>query len=503
MEGVRHPGESIRAQAAESAGPVLRIGAMATSARRGNIWSSGQIEPSDSGGRSSVVAVENGWPAYRAPAGGGRWRLLLSADGESARVAASRAVSKDGNPVTPALAMEDLPLRLHARDPIPAGAGVVLLPDFHRAFPCRDPIRRRGRLEETPPLPALATPGYVLARLGRLGAGSHGLIASAEEGELVRRAADLLAGRGAACQFEVAREPVPPASPAEVTGPGEPELEAAGSAAAFRRIALHAPAGAVRARAAEAATKADPDEPVGHLLAGCSANEHRKPVEAAKAFRRAIERDESLAAAHFELGKTMIVLDDLEAALQSFRRTTETLPEFAAGWANAGAALGELERPQEALGQLEKAADLDPLSHSLASNLGVTLRDLGRLPEAEKAFRRALDLAPDFVFGHYNLANSVYLQGRHEEAVGLFEKAQAMDPAGSDRQRLLLAAARLAAGDLNGALRDYRAVFDSLEGQMRLDMRTVAQWDLRRLAERVGISPDLRRAAELVRSVGA
>ena len=399
--------------------------------------------------------------------------------------------------------MEDLPLRLHAADPIPDGVGAVLLPDFHRAFPCRDAIRRRGGLEETPPLPALATPGYVLARLSWLGAGGHDLIASAEEGALVRRAADLLAGRGAACQFEVAREPVPPAAPADVTGPGESDLRNAGRAAEFRRIALHAPSRAVRARAAEAATEADPDEPIGHLLAGCSANEHKKPAEAASAFRKAIERDESLAAAHFELGKTMIVLDDLEAALESFCRTTETLPEFAPGWANAGAALGELERPEEALGKLERAADLDPLSHSLASNLGVTLRDLGRLGEAETAFRRALELAPDFVFGHYNLANAVYLQGRHREAVGLFEKAQTMDPSGSDRQRLLLAAARLAAGDVDRALNDYRAVFDSLEGQMRLDMRTVAQWDLRRLAERTGVSPDLKRAAEFVRSVRA
>ena len=449
------------------------------------------------------ISAANGWPAHRAPAAGGRWRLFLSADGEAGRIAAAGAVAGQREAVTPALAMENLPLGLHRLDPLPDHADAVLLADFHRAFPCRAPVRRRGALEETPPLPAIATPAYVLARLGQLGCGARTLVVSAREDEIVRRAADLLAGRGAACQFEVAREPAPPASPAPVGGPGERELAGAASAAEFRTIALHAPAGTVRAQAATAATEAEPDDPVGHLLAGCAANEQRQPAEAAAAFRRALERDDSLAAAHFELGKTMIVLDDLEAALESFRRTTENLPEFAPGWANAGAALGELERPGEALGKLERAADLDPLSHSLASNLGVTLRDLGRLVEAERAFRWALELAPDFVFGHYNLANAVYLQGRHREAVGLFEKAQAMDPSGSDRQRLLLAAARLAAGDVEAALRDYRAVFDSLEGQMRLDMRTVAQWDLRRLAERTGIGPDLKRAAEFIRSVRA
>ena len=449
-----------------------------------------------------AISAANGWPPHRGPSGGGRWLLVLSRDGTSARVAAAEAASGERQVVAPAPAMEDLALFLHSLDPIPDQAGAVLLADFHRAFPCRAAVRRRGGLEETPPLPAVATPAYVLARLSQLGAESRTLIASAREDEVVQRAADLLAGRGAACQFEVAREPVPPASPATISGPDETDLARAESPAELRRIALHAPARDVRARAAAAAAEADGDSAVGHLLAGCSANEQRKPREAAAAFQRAIERDETLAAAHFELGKTMIVLDDLEAALDSFRRTTETLPDFAPGWANAGAALGELERAAEALGELEKAADLDPLSHSLASNLGVTLRELGRLEEAERAFRWALELAPDFVFGHYNLANAVYLQGRHQEAVGLFEKAQGMDPTGSDRQRLLLAAARLAAGDLDGSIRDYRAVFDGLDGQLRLDMRTVAQWDLRRLAERVGISPGILSAAEFVRSVG-
>ena len=475
------------------------------SSNRERSWAAcpGRLAGAEAGKPDPTISAANGWPPHRSPPDGGQWRLWLSRDGEAARVAAAEAVSGEREAVAPNLAMEDLPLGLHGLNLIPDHAGAVLLSDFHRAFPCRAPVRRRGRLEETPPLPAIATPAYVLARLSQLGAGSRGLMASAHEGEVVRRAADLLAGKGAACQFEVAREPVPPASPAAVSGPGETDLDGAGSDAELRRIALHAPAASVRARAAAAATAEDEDNPVGHLLAGCSANEHKRPAEAAEAFRKAIERDETLAAAHFELGKTMIVLDDLEAALESFRRTTETLPEFAPGWANAGAALGELERPDEALAELERAADLDPLSHSLASNLGVTLRELGRLEEAERAFRWALELAPDFVFGHYNLANAVYLQGRHREAVGLFEKAQAMDPSGSDRQRLLLAAARLAAGDLEGALSDYRAVFDSLEGQMRLDLRTVAQWDLRRLAERTGINPGLRRAAEFVQSVRA
>ena len=316
-----------------------------------------------------TISPANGWPPHRAPPAGGHWQLFLSGDGAAARIAAAGAVSGRSSVVTPTVAMEGLPLGLHRLDPLPDHADAVLLADLHRAFPCRAAVRRRGALEETPPLPAIATPAYVLARLAQLGAGARTLVVSAREDEIVRRAADLLAGRGAACQFEVAREPVPPASPAPVRGPGERELAGAASAAELRTIALQAPAAAVRGQAATAAAEAEPDDPMGHLLAGCAANERKRPAEAAAAFRTALERDESLAAAHFELGKAMIVLDDLEAALECFRRTTETLPGFAPGWANAGAALGELERPEEALGKLERAADLDPLSHSLASNL--------------------------------------------------------------------------------------------------------------------------------------
>ncbi len=458
-----------------------------------------RTEPKAAAGSAAAKRLSSGWPAHRP--GGEPWRLFLSADADAARAAAEAATR---GPVFAPPDTGDLPLRLHELLPLPEAAGTVLLADLHRAFPCRAALRRPGKPDETPPPPALATPGYLLARLERLGADRCGLIASAKEDELVRRADSLLAGRGAACRFEVRREPTPPAAPAAISGPGKDDLARAGDdPAALRRIALHAPDAVVRARAAESAVAADGENAVGRLLSGCSLMERKQPGEAAAAFRAAIERDDELAAAHFELGKAMIVLDDLEAALASFRRTTETLPGFAPGWANAGAALGELERPGEALPELERAADLDPLSHSLVSNLGVTLRDLGRLEEAEAAFRRALGLAPDFVFGRYNLANVVFLRGRHREAVALFEKAREMDPTGSTRQRLLLAAARVADDDEDGALADYREVFEALEGQMRLDMRTVAQWDLRRLAERIGVTAPLRRAARFVRSVRA
>jgi tetratricopeptide (TPR) repeat protein len=146
--------------------------------------------------------------------------------------------------------------------------------------------------------------------------------------------------------------------------------------------------------------------------------------------------------------------------------------------------------------------ELDPLSHALHSNLGVTERDLGRLDEAEASLRRALALEPGFVFGHYNLGHVLFLQARYGTAIEAFEKAQALDPKHSPRQALLLAATRLASGDLEGARRDYDSVFSRLEGPMRRDMRTVAEWDLKQLAERCGVTEELKEAARLLRALG-
>lgn len=480
------------------------MSAAAEAGRGGEFWRPATGIPSPGGSRSAEPRASDrltgGWPAHRPPPGGRRHRLFLGSEDGGDAAAAFLEERSDGA-FSPAGAPEDLALDLPGSGAPPENAARLLFPEFHRAFPRREPAAP-GR--PAPPPPTIANPAYLLAALTRAAGGRADLLFAAREDEVVARAPDLLAGRGGASSLEVVRGNAPPAAPA--SAPGADDAKAADgprTPAESRRLALHAPNPADRARAADAAVEADPDDPVARLLLGCSLSERKDPAGAAAAFRLAAERAPDLAAAHFELGKTLIQLDDLEGALAAFRRTTGTLPEFASGWANAGAALGELERPAEALADLERAAELDPLHHAPSSNLGVTLRDLGRLEEAEAAFRRALELAPDFVFGRYNLAGVVYLRGRHREAVTLFEEARAEDPSGSARQRLLLAAARLASGDEAGALAEYEGTFASLDGRMREDMRTVAEWDLKNLARRVGVSPGLRRAADLLKRVRA
>jgi Flp pilus assembly protein TadD len=215
-----------------------------------------------------------------------------------------------------------------------------------------------------------------------------------------------------------------------------------------------------------------------------------------------VELDPDLPSARYELGKALIRTDDIQGAVAQFRKTVELLPEYASAWGNLGAALGELEDFAGASSALTRAAELDPENAALHSNLGVAHRDRGRLSEAETCFRRALELDPDFVFGHYNLAQTMFLAGRYGEAIAAFEKAQSMDRTRSTRQALLLACARLASGDMVGAHREYREVFGRLAESSRKDHRAAAEWDLKQLAQRTGVTPELKETASLLRALG-
>ena len=246
----------------------------------------------------------------------------------------------------------------------------------------------------------------------------------------------------------------------------------------------------------------DENAALGHVLVAVELLSRSKPKDAVASLKTAIEIDPNLPAAHYELGKALIQTNDMAGALAAFRRTTELLPEFASAWANLGAALGEMQQLDDAAMTLHRAVALDPLSHALHSNLGATYRDQGKLDEAAAAFEHVLSLAPEFVFGHYNLAGVRYLEGRYDEAVACFEKAQSMDASRSPRQCLMLALTRLANGDTEGALSDYRDVFGRLDASKKSDMRKVAEWDLERLARSHGVNAALKEAVSLLRTLG-
>ncbi|MCS6931989.1 MAG: tetratricopeptide repeat protein [Acetobacteraceae bacterium] len=136
---------------------------------------------------------------------------------------------------------------------------------------------------------------------------------------------------------------------------------------------------------------------------------------------------------------------EAEVVPQAALRIAPTNPEV-------HVAMGRLrvreDRLQEALSHFERAAALSPRLVAALDGQGVVLDHLGRHEEAHRAYRAALDIAGDDPVVANNLALSLLLTGRAEEAVALLQPL-ANRPDVTPRIENNLAIALAAAGRAN------------------------------------------------------
>jgi tetratricopeptide (TPR) repeat protein len=242
------------------------------------------------------------------------------------------------------------------------------------------------------------------------------------------------------------------------------------------------------------------DDAVAWLAVGSAYME----VQDLDACKAAIDRAIALApdweAAHYEQGKLFLRFDDLEAASRAFAEAGRLMPSLSAAFGNLGATLGELDRPNEALQAFQQALKYDPNGYTVVNNIGVVSRELGRLAESEAAFRKVVAAAPEFVFGHYNLGHTLFLQGRYQAALSAYVEGQRRDPEKNPRQACRLAVVRLAAGDTDGSLRDLQRVAATTAGDQRREIFTEAQEILWALLTDQPALAGWRQVADVVRA---
>jgi tetratricopeptide (TPR) repeat protein len=320
----------------------------------------------------------------------------------------------------------------------PTGSLIVVARRLHDAFPGGQTGGTRFVLTQS---------GYQMQRwldcMERRG--NVSLVAETGIEELRRVAPEALQGRGPWARIQLAH--------LECPEPDEPRADASHDLL-WRAFTTIDPG--ERLALCRRQVDAHPGDAVAQLALGSALMEVQDLDACEEAIARALTLAPDWEAAHYEQGKLWMRRDDLERASQAFGEAARLMPSFSTALSNLGATLGELDRPQEALAAFRQALQYDPEGYTILNNIGVVARELGRLPESEAAFRKVVSLAPEFVFGHYNLGHTLFLQGRYQAALSAYAEGQRRDPEKNARQACRLAVVRLAAGDPDGALRDLQ-----------------------------------------------
>jgi TolB-like protein/Tfp pilus assembly protein PilF len=137
---------------------------------------------------------------------------------------------------------------------------------------------------------------------------------------------------------------------------------------------------------------------------------------------RALALDPDLAEARATLGNLLHQGGNFAASERELRRAIALNPNYASGHQWLGRVLQSTAQFDAAREALARAAALDPLSPRILDNYAALLRDAGREIEALGLIERALALQPDARQASMWKALSLSALDRHEEAVALLRR---------------------------------------------------------------------------------
>jgi serine/threonine protein kinase/tetratricopeptide (TPR) repeat protein len=158
---------------------------------------------------------------------------------------------------------------------------------------------------------------------------------------------------------------------------------------------------------------------------------HLAPEEAFPKAKAAAERgrsiDPGLAELHTSLGFIHRFWEwDWTAAEAAFQKAIETSPSYATAHRWYALLLSGLGRHDEAIARATKARELDPNSVVLRTSVGDTYFYARRYEESMTCYREAIAMDEGSLAGHTDLARSLELAGRWDEAVAEYKRGAAI-----------------------------------------------------------------------------
>lgn len=150
--------------------------------------------------------------------------------------------------------------------------------------------------------------------------------------------------------------------------------------------------------------------------------------DAKRQYRLAIEEEEWLETAYFNLGTALLRSGDVVEAEVQLNRAIDLNPLNGEAWSNLGimfAGQGKLEAARAAF---ESGVEADPTSAVALSNLGTHLLTANENGEAIKYLARAFEEDPAYVDAAVNLALAYFRDEQYENARIQAQKVLALDP---------------------------------------------------------------------------
>jgi tetratricopeptide (TPR) repeat protein len=247
--------------------------------------------------------------------------------------------------------------------------------------------------------------------------------------------------------------------------------------------------------------RAAPNHPPATLLLGVARRVGGDAVSAVCILEHLVAAQPNWAAAHYELGVTLLELQRSDAALAAWRRAVTLKPDMPDAWRQIGDQLflrGDKAAADAAYARHIKASTKDPRLLSAAEALcdnkigqaELLLREhlkkfptdvaairmfsevagrLGRYQDAENLLIRCLQLAPGFNAARYNYAMALYRQNKSVAALQQIDILTASEPHNSG-YRNLKAVVLANIGDYQESLELYADVLANHPDQARIWM---------------------------------
>ena len=146
--------------------------------------------------------------------------------------------------------------------------------------------------------------------------------------------------------------------------------------------------------------------------------------KARAAAMKALELDDTLAEAHTALGTIKLFYDwDWSGAERAFKRAVEINQSYADAHLMYGYYLSAMGRFDEALARMRRAQELDPLTLAKVAGIGDVLYYQRQYDRAIEQYQKTLEMDPNSGFAYWSLGNVYVQKGMYEQAIAEYQKA--------------------------------------------------------------------------------